>query len=228
MTHFLLTACSPFSPALFLPLFLPHPLSDTCVNRKQLNCLNEGYVSPGKPENGYRCHCVCPPTHRGEHCEERVSNDYYESMNISLCGGQINRTDQIIEQAVNSTPCTWTINAPENQFIQIEFEHFALRQRFKSKLNNSRVNNRCLYESLGEYYLRANWSKCEQMRENGEHLRTTFPNWHPDGVGCYSLKADPANCIQWIVSSELYSLVFIGFHSYGDCSHESIFQRIPT
>ena len=147
-------------------------------------------MSPGKPENGYRCHCVCPPTHRGEHCEERISSDYYESMNITLCGGQINRSDQIIEQAVNSTPCTWTIKAPENQFIQIEFEHFALRQRFKSKLNHSAVNNRCLYESLGECHLgRANCSKWEHLRKPeiaSPPLAFLFPDELTcrHGVGC--------------------------------------------
>ena len=132
--------------------FLSH--LDTCVNKRQLNCLNEGYISPGKPENEFSCHCVCPPTHRGEHCEERIHEDYYESMNVTLCGGRIDKSDQVIEQPTNSTPCSWTIVAPENQFIQIEFEHFALRQRFKSKLNHSAVNNRCLYESLGECHLR--------------------------------------------------------------------------
>lgn len=113
-----------------------------------MNCLNEGYISPGKKENNYECTCICPPTHKGENCETKISDDYYESMNVKFCGGLINTDDQTIEQTVNSTPCSWEINAPKNQFIQIEFEHFALKERFKSV--DSSINNRCVYESLGK------------------------------------------------------------------------------
>ena len=133
----------------FSLFFLLNP--DTCTNKNKLNCLNEGYLSPAKKEKDYKCHCICPSTYRGERCEEKISNDdYYEAMNVKFCGGLINSTDQIIEQPTNSTPCSWKIESPKNQFIQIEFEHFALRQRFKSKLNHSAVNDRCLYESLGK------------------------------------------------------------------------------
>ena len=124
-------------------------IPDTCINKNELKCLNEGYLGPGKAENEYRCSCICPPTHRGERCEEQISADYYEAMNVTqFCGGKIDKSDQIIEQSVNSTPCAWSIKAPEKQSIQIEFEHFSLRSRFKSKLNHSQVDNRCLFESL--------------------------------------------------------------------------------
>ncbi|XP_015781958.1 protein SpAN [Tetranychus urticae] len=120
-----------------------------CHNLSEYQCLNGGYLKPGKA--GENCTCECPPNTNGSSCQNVITSDYYEPLFPLPCGGNVTLPGYI------STPgypgrrnphesCVWDIQAPLGIRVELEILDFDFAPRSKSL--NKRLFGKCVNESV--------------------------------------------------------------------------------
>ncbi|CAN7997218.1 unnamed protein product, partial [Ixodes hexagonus] len=122
--------------------------SDTCPNKLELRCENEGFLfKAATSPTDEPCTCICPHNSRGERCQD-LTDSYY---GVPSCGGNVTsegsiETPGFPSRDVNYDSCIWWIQAPEDKVVQLTFDEFSLAPRLDAP--SSKYNRKCVLERV--------------------------------------------------------------------------------